>query len=144
MRLSEPPSLGSPFSLPVGGPCRQPLCARPDRLMRTRPNGPNPVGEARLPGPTGMSAHSERVTANGPDGKDCGRGPNEEVGIGMGGGGFAGVTGDVTDEFIAAERKLCEIGPGGDSLAREVLLSRREDSGGDKRTEESGSTKSDD
>ena len=87
----------------------------------------------QLPGLTGMEAHSGRFTANGPDGKDCGEGTKERVGMGVGGGGgLADASGSVIEEFIAEEKTPCVLESGEDSLAGAVLPAFRGEPGGHK------------
>ena len=91
-----------------------------------------------------MGTHSERFTANCPGGKDCGDGHGEGVVMGRGGGGFAGVTGNVIDEFNVEVKTLGVAESGGSSLTGAVFPSCRGDSGGGKRNKGSGATKSKD
>ena len=76
-----------------------------------------------------------------PDGRNCGDCRNERVERGKGGGGFAGVTGNVTGEFNVEAKTSCVVESGRDSPTGAVFPVCSGDSAGRKRTKGSVATK---
>ena len=72
--------------------------------MRMRPNGAIRDEDFQLPALTGMGTHTEGFAVNGPAREDRGEGAKEGREVGIGGGGGAGITGGLTDEFDIEEK----------------------------------------